>query len=93
MSITNIFSNFFKRTSSKEVAKERLKLVLIHDRADCVSCCSTEVLEMMRNDIIQVIAKYMEIDKDKLDIQISKTSSGNTLSACFPIVSMKKIDS
>jgi cell division topological specificity factor len=82
---------WFKRNHSKDVAKERLKLVLIHDRSAC-SSCSTEVLEMMRNDIIQVITKYMEIDRSKLDIQISKTSSGNTLSANFPIVSIRKVN-
>jgi len=87
----NILKNIFKKKHSKEIAKERLKLVLIHDRFDCTEGdFSAKTLEMMREDIIRVIAKYIEIDKEKLDIQIAKTSSGNTLSANFPIVNMRK---
>lgn len=63
--------DFFTRkpTSSKDVAKERIKLVLIHDRVDC----SSDTLEMLKNDIIKVISNYMEIDDEELDIQISQT--------------------
>ena len=39
---------------------DRLKLLLISDRTDC----SAEMLEMIKNDIIQVITKYMEIDTE-----------------------------
>ena len=37
--------------------------------------CSSEVMELMKNDIISVISKYMEIDEEELDIQITKTES------------------
>ena len=51
-----MFNNLFgKKPSSKDVAKDRLKLVLIHDRANC----STQVLEMLKTDIIRVISNYM----------------------------------
>jgi cell division topological specificity factor MinE len=89
------FFSFFRKPPSKDVAKDRLKLVLIHDRANC----STKILEMMKNDIIQVIAKYMEIDKEELDIQISQTPSGDnnesvpTLYANIPIKNMRKVNS
>ena len=53
------------------MAKDRLKLVLISDRANC----SPDVMEMIKNDIIQVISKYMEIDAEGLDIQITQTES------------------
>lgn len=65
----DIFSLFSKKPSSKDTAKDRLKLVLIHDRANC----STQVLEMLKSDIIKVISNYMEIDEEELDIQITKT--------------------
>ncbi len=81
-----------KKASSKDVAKDRLKLVLIHDRANC----STQVLEMIRVDILKVISNYMEIDEEELDIQITTTKDDNgegdlpVLYANIPIKSMRK---
>ena len=60
-----------KKKKSKDVAKERLKLVLVHDRANV----SPQFLEMVKGEIIKVIKNYMEIDDDGLDIQLTKTSS------------------
>ena len=65
------FDNFFKKKSSGEVAKDRLKLLLVSDRSNC----SPETMELIKNDIIQVISKYMEIDPEGLDIQITQTES------------------
>ena len=53
---------FFRRRSSGTMAKDRLKLVLVSDRASC----SPETMEMIKNDIIEVISKYMEIDTQGL---------------------------
>ncbi len=83
--------DFFKRKSSGDVAKDRLKLLLVSDRANC----SPDVMEMIKNDIIQVISKYMEIDAEGLDIQITQTESegsNGTVPALFaniPIRDMK----
>ena len=62
---------FNRRQKSSNTAKDRLKLVLIHDRANC----NTELLEMMKQEIIQVITRYMEIDEDGLEINLGTTSS------------------
>lgn len=86
------FSDFFRKKSSGNVAKDRLKLVLVSDRANC----SPELMEQIKNDIIQVLSKYVEIDKEGLDIKIEQTESeGNNgvvpaLFANIPIVSMKQ---
>ena len=61
-----VFSNEAK--TSKSVAKERLKLVLVHDRVDC----SPQLLEMIKTDILKVIANYAEIEDDGLEIKMSK---------------------
>lgn len=61
------FSNESK--TSKNVAKERLKLVLVHDRVDC----SPKLLDMIKDDILKVIANYAEIEEDGLEIKMSKT--------------------
>lgn len=66
------FSKLFGRSKqSKDVAKERLQLVLIHDRANV----SPEFLEMVKGEIIKVIQHYMEIDEGALDIQLTRTKS------------------
>ena len=89
----DFFSFFRKKTNtSKDIAKDRLKLVLVHDRVDC----SSQVLEMLKNDIIKVISNYMEIDEEELDIQITQTQSESkngsvpVLLANIPIKSIKK---
>ncbi|MFQ9934283.1 MAG: cell division topological specificity factor MinE [Lachnospiraceae bacterium] len=83
--------DIFKKKSSGDVAKDRLKLLLVSDRANC----SPEIMELIKNDIINVIAKYMEIDCEGLDIQITQTESegenGNVpaLVANIPIKEVK----
>ena len=54
------FMDFFRKKNSGEVAKDRLKLLLISDRANC----SPEIMEAIKNDIIKVITKYMDIDSE-----------------------------
>lgn len=83
--------DLFKKKNSGDIAKDRLKLLLVSDRANC----SPEIMEKIKNDIIQVISKYMEIDAEGLDIQITQTESegnnGNVpaLYANIPIKDMK----
>jgi len=83
--------DFFRKKSSGDVAKDRLKLLLISDRANC----SPEMMELIKNDIIKVISKYMEIDCEGLDIQITQTESDGVngrvpaLCANIPIKDMK----
>ena len=60
------FSNFFKKENSKDDAKNRLKLVLIQDRAMLPS----GVLENMKDDILKVLSKYVKIEKSKLNIEV-----------------------
>ena len=61
-----MITNLFKKENSKEDAKNRLKLVLIQDRAMLPS----GVLENMKDDILKVLSKYVEIEKSKLNIEI-----------------------
>ena len=92
----DLFSFFRKKqeVTSGTVAKDRLKLVLVHDRVNC----SSQVLEMLKTDIIKVISNYMEIDDEELDIQISQTQSDDNngtvpvLYANIPIKSMRKVN-
>lgn len=87
----DLFKMFNKSENSKDIAKERLKLVLIHDRANV----SPQFLEMVKGEIIKVISDYMEIDEDGLDIRLTKTkrdednSTVPALVANIPIRKMK----
>jgi cell division topological specificity factor len=80
-----------RRKTSKSVAKDRLKLVLIHDRANC----STDILEMIKTDIIKTINRYMEIEEEELEIKIGTTRSDTSnsvvpaLYANIPIRNMR----
>ena len=83
--------DFFSKNKSGNVAKDRLKLLLVSDRANC----SPEIMEAIKNDIIKVISKYMDVDTEALDIQITQTQSEGghgsvpALFANIPICYMK----
>ena len=84
------FFDMFKKKGSGDMAKDRLKLLLVSDRANC----TPELMEMIKNDIINVISKYMEIDAEGLDIQITQTESeGNngSVSALYANIPIRDI--
>lgn len=74
--------DLFKKKASGSVAKNRLQLVLVSDRAGC----SPEVMEQIKNDIIAVITKYVDIDTEGLDIQIKQTPSEGGNGATVPMI-------
>ena len=84
------FMDIFKKKGSGDVAKDRLKLLLVSDRAEC----SPDVMMAIKNDIIQVISKYMEIDAEGLDIQITQTeseTSNGTVPALYANIPIKDL--
>lgn len=76
--------HFFRRKTSRQIAKDRLKILLISDRVNC----SQEMMELIKNDIAKVISKYMKIDTANMEIQISKTTPA--LYANIPILDLNK---
>lgn len=84
-----LFKMFSTKTSSKNVAKERLKLILIHDRANI----SPGLLEAIKEDILTVLSKYVEIDNGDIDVKMTNIEEiqGDTpaLIASIPIKRMK----
>ncbi len=83
---------FGKKNRSKDVAKDRLKLVLVHDRVNV----SPDFLETIKDEIMQVLAKYMDIADSGLDINLTTAQSEDgksqvpALTANIPIKNMKK---
>ncbi len=91
--------NFFKGlgkskedSKSKDAAKERLHLVLMQDRANI----SADFLALMKQEIIEVIKKYIDVDENAIDVRLTNKSNddGTTgapvLYANIPIVSVKE---
>lgn len=82
-----------KEPASKQAAKDRLKLVLMQDRASV----SPDFFEMMKKEIIDVIKKYIEIDEEALEVEITRglesglDVEGPALCANIPIKNVKPI--
>ena len=81
-----------KEVKSKDAAKERLHLVLMQDRANI----SADFLALMKQEIIEVIKKYIDVDENAIDVRLTNKSNddGTTgapvLYANIPIVSVKE---
>lgn len=73
------------KEKSKDVAKERLRLVLVHDRMDRMGI-SRDVLNDMKEDLIEVISKHLEIDEQGLEITFDRQDKNSVaLEANIPI--------
>ena len=95
-SIINFFKNIGKtqkeQVKSKDAAKERLHLVLMQDRANV----SADFLDLMKQEIIEVIKKYIEVDENAIDVRLTNKDNGDgttgapALYANIPIMSIKE---
>lgn len=80
-----------EESNSKDAAKERLHLVLMQDRANV----SVDFLDMMKQEIIDVIKKYIDIDESEMDVRLTNkinedgTNGAPALYANIPILSIK----
>lgn len=94
--IMNFFKRFNKKdekiaNNSKEAAKERLHLVLMQDRANV----SADFLELMKQEIIEVIKKYIDVDEKEIDVRLTNkenadgTNGAPALYANIPILNIK----
>ena len=71
-----------KKEKSGATAKQRLQMVLIHDRADV----SPGLLEQIKDDIIEVIAKRLEINPDTVVVNLDNTAQESRLVAEIPLL-------
>ncbi len=65
----DLFKFFTRNDKSKDLAKERLKLVLIHDRTNV----SPQFIDSLRVDLLEVLHKYVEVDENEVNIQFTRT--------------------
>jgi cell division topological specificity factor len=69
--------NFFRRRSSAPVARERLQLLLAHERASISG--SSDLVALLREEILAVIAKHVSIERDKVQVKMERGGSVSTL--------------
>ena len=82
MTLRDIINKLLRRQpSSASTARERLQLVLAHDRSDL----SAELLDQMRKEILDVVAKYVEIDVDEGAVSLETEDRMTALVANLPI--------
>ena len=82
MTLRDIINKLLGRQeSSATTARERLQLVLAHDRTDL----STETLDQMRKEILEVVAKYVEIDLEEGAVSLETEDRMTALVANLPI--------
>ena len=78
MSFSEVLTKFFpkeedKKLHSKEIAKERLRLVLVQDRGNSLP---EDMLLQLRAELINLISRYMVIDEGQLDMAFNKSPGG-----------------
>ena len=84
---SKIFGPRNRRPSSSDVAKDRLRVVLIHDRSDV----SPELLETLRQEILDVISKHVIIDEaEGIDVTLSQTRGHSRLQATIPLLGRRR---
>ena len=81
--LMKVFGKQEKR--SGQIAKERLQVVLIHDRASV----SPELMDKLKTEIIDVISKYMDINKSEMEISLANDSDSVALVANIPVNSLR----
>lgn len=84
----DLISKLFYRENmtSRDIAKERLRLVLVHDR----SSSSPELHNALKEDLIRVIREYMEIDEDALVVDLANEEDAVALIANIPVKGFRR---
>ena len=80
------FSNLFGSNKSGKIVRDRLQVVLMHDRSDI----SPEMMENLRKDIIEVIKNYVEIDENRIELDLEKEDSSVALVANIPVMTVRR---
>jgi cell division topological specificity factor len=70
-----------KKPTPGEMAKERLKVVLVHDRLKV----NPEVLEMIRAEVLSVISKRLEVDEQQMQVLLTREGGADKLQTDVPI--------
>jgi cell division topological specificity factor len=80
----SILRRFFGERSSGQIARKRMQFVLMHDRMDI----TPDMMEAVKNDIIAVLSRYMEIDNKSIRVDIQQ---GKDFMALVSNVQVKRV--
>ena len=81
-----MFLKLFGRKRSAESAKQRLQLVLIHDRTNL----TTDELTALKDEILQVISRHVDIDSEAVQIAVEHDGRSQRLVADIPLRSLTR---
>jgi cell division topological specificity factor len=86
--MSGLFDLFRRRRepSSREVAKQRLQLVLVHDRSNI----SPGLLETLKDEIVAVISQHLEIDRANVQVTFTQSRTQSRLVADIPLLDGKR---
>ena len=73
--------------NSKDHAKSRLKLIIAHDRASI----NSDMLTAMREEILDVVARYVEVDREEMEFSLSNDQRMTSLTANLPIRQIRRL--
>lgn len=84
-----LFQVFSSKVCSKEIAADRLKLILVHDRATI----SPDFLENIKSELLKTVSNYAEVDDGEIEIRLTNADEYNgsspALVASIPIKKVK----
>ncbi len=83
---SGLLRKFTKQKSSKDAAKKRLQFSLIYDKLEV----NDTTLSDLQKDIVAVISKYFEIDKDALELDVQRSDDTSALVFNTPILQVKR---
>jgi cell division topological specificity factor len=66
----------FRRQRTAPVARERLQVLLAHER---MAAGNSELLNVLREEILAVIAKHITVDREKVNVKFDRSASSSTL--------------
>jgi cell division topological specificity factor len=83
------FKSLNNKPTPKEVAKDRLKLILIHDRGEI----APDIIEKIREEILEVISKYIDIQVEDVEISVNRSDDeeGSNTSALIANIPIKNV--
>lgn len=83
--LDGIFRKIFGKSDSKDVAKKRLQFALIYDKLEV----SDDILDNLHKDIVEVVSRYFEIDKDAFKMEVRRSNDISALVVNTPIIAAR----